>query len=100
MRAWGDGIVWFLQLDPADDLDGREIEFGDARGIPQAAPGAAAVARGHDRVRKRRGVQVVSTEVEALENLTAGNLEQNDVVGKIVGNEEFVVAIIFAPGRN
>ena len=92
MRAGRDGIVRLLQLDPADDFAACEIQFGDARCIPQAAPGAAGIASGYARIGERRRHQIACAQVETLEHFAARNIEQHCVVGKIVGDEEAVAA--------
>ena len=93
MRARGDRVIGLLELDPAHDFAAVQIQFGDLRCIPQAAPGAAAVARGYAGIGERRRDEIACAQVEALEHFAACDIEQHGVVGEIVGHEEAVFVV-------
>jgi hypothetical protein len=65
-----------------------DIQLRNLRSIPQAAPGSAAVARSDYAIRVRGGDQSVGAEIKPLKNLSAGNLEEDDVIGKIVCDQK------------
>src|SRR5258708_36347197 len=52
MRARRERVWRFLKFDPADNLATYQIQFGNAGGIPQAAPSAASITRGDAGVRE------------------------------------------------
>src|ERR1700681_3607837 len=71
-----------------------EIQLRDLRSVPQTAPGPTAVAGGDYGVRKRRGYKAVIAEIEPRQLCSGFGIEQDYVVGKIVGDEQLVLAWI------
>ncbi len=90
MRAGSDRVFRLLQFDPPDDLSADEVEFRHLRSVPQAAPGAFAIAGGDHRVRERRRYQIAGAQVEALQHFAICRIKQHNIVGKIVGHQKFV----------
>ena len=90
MRTGSKGVFRLIQLDPAGDFAARQIKLRHLRCIPQAAPGAAAVARCHTGIWKRRRHQIAGAEIEGLQHFSGGGVEEHNVVRKIVRDQEFV----------
>src|SRR5208337_605054 len=65
----------------------------DLGAVPQAAPGSNGEVAHDAGVRKSRGDQIVRAYVEGLDDLTGVRIEHGDGVGKILGNNEPVLAL-------
>ncbi len=94
MRTRRQRIFRLLELDPASDFAAGQVEFRHLRRVPQAAPGAPAVAGGHAGIWERRWNQIAGAEIESLQYFPGRRIEKDYVVGEIICNQQFVVARI------
>ncbi len=92
MRTGGSLRLRLQQRNPARHAARNQIQFGDVRRIPQAAPGTPAIAASNHGVRERGRDHLVSAEVELLQNAPVGRVEQHGIVGKVVGHEQLVAS--------
>src|ERR1700722_5998971 len=92
MRPGGERILRLLKFDPANDLPAGQIKFRHLRSIPQTAPGATPATGCDDAIGERRRDHIARAQVEGLESLSSGGVEQDRIVGEVVGAQEFVVA--------
>ena len=92
MRTGSNWVVWLEQGNPTRDSSLLQIEFGNARQIPQAAPGTTAIAGCDHCVWKGRGKRWIYTQVKALEHTAILGVEQDHVVGEVVGYKQEIGA--------
>ena len=64
-----------------------EIEFGDLRGVPQRNKGALAVSGDGESDRVYRGDGLALRKIEALFDRARRGIEQDNIVGKIFGDQ-------------
>src|SRR5271166_1087846 len=94
MRSGSKWLWQKFELDPAHNFSTGEIEFGHLRRVPQAAPCAATIPRGDYCVGIRRGHQIAGAQIERLKGFSTRRIEQHDVIGKIVRDQQFVAACV------
>src|SRR5208283_2938159 len=94
MRAALERDRGFTKRNNAADAPGGEIEFGDGRGVPQGNEAALAIVRHEHGVGKRRGDAFEGGEVEAVNDLTVGSVQEEGFVGIVAGDEETLDAAV------
>src|SRR5579863_2049382 len=88
MRARRGGIFRLEQWDPTLDRSLFQVEFRHSRTVPKTAPSATAVAGGDHSVGKRRWNHFVRAHVELFQDEAADGVDENDVVGKIICDQQ------------
>ena len=92
MRATGERRCGHLEWDHAPDFAGDQVEFGNARGVPEGDEGATAVMGDNRRVGEGARNALEGRKVEAVEDSAVGGAKEDGFVGALAGDEDVVGA--------
>jgi len=88
-RRW---VGWLEQCQLAAYRSSGQIQLHDLRGVPQRNKAARPIVRDRQGNGIRGGNGIVLGQVEALDDSAAGGIQQQNIVGEIVGNQQLLRA--------
>ena len=95
MRSRLNGIGWLEQVQRAPDDLPYEIKFNDFRCVPERDKSAFTILRDSKRYRICGWNGIAFRKIESLFDSAGGGIEQQNVVGEIIGNQQ-----LFRTGRS